>query len=96
MPRYKRYLDESKGAAISDVWADIPPLMGSSGERLGFPTQKPIRLLKRILRASSTEGDLVLDPFCGCGTTVAAARETNRRWVGVDISSFAIDVILDE
>ncbi len=79
-------------AAMRDVW-EINAVGRSSGERLGYPTQKPLALLERIIEASSNEGDIVLDPFCGCGTAVEAARRLNRRWAGVDISSFAIDLV---
>ena len=92
-PRRKLYLDESRGVPVQDVWNDIGSLSGAHKERLGYPTQKPALLLERIVRASSNEGDIVLDPFCGCGTTIDAARKLNRRWVGIDISSFAIDLI---
>ena len=95
VPRYKRYLDESKGVAVGDAWNDIPPVQGSSKEFLGYQTQKPLALLRRVIEASSNPGDIVLDPFCGCGTAVAAARELDRQWLGVDISSFAIDVMLE-
>ena len=91
--QYKRYLDEMPGVPFDDVWADIPPINSQAKERLGYPTQKPVTLLERIIKASSNEGDVVLDPFCGCGTTIDAARRLNRRWVGVDISAFAIDLI---
>jgi predicted RNA methylase len=92
-PQYKRYLDESKGAAIQDVWDDLPPLNSQAQERLGFPTQKPLALMERILSASSDEGHVVLDPFCGCGTTVHAAQKLNRQWVGIDITHLAISLI---
>lgn len=82
----------SPGAPMSDVW-DIGIIAPKAKERLGYPTQKPLKLLNRIITASSNEGDLVLDPFCGCGTTVDAAQRLNRKWVGIDISSFAIDLI---
>ena len=74
-PRYKRYLDEMKGALVTTVWEDIPFDQLSSRERLGYPTQKPEALLERIVKASSNEGDVVLDPFCGCGTTVQVAQK---------------------
>lgn len=77
---------------VDAVWS-MPTLVPASRERLGYATQKPVALLRRILAASSNPGDVVLDPFCGCGTTVAAAQELNRQWIGVDISAFAIDVI---
>lgn len=88
------YLDETKGDIIDSVWIDIPPVNPNAKERLGYPTQKPVRLLERIIAASSNPGDLVLDPFGGCGTTVAAADVLGRRWVGIDIDSHAIEVML--
>ena len=94
-PRYKRYLDVSPGNPIQDIITDIGPVGSRASERLGYQTQKPTRLLQRVIKASSNPGDLVLDPFCGCGTTIDAARSLNRRWAGIDISSFAVDVILE-
>jgi hypothetical protein len=91
--RQKLYLDESKGVPVQDVWIDIQSLSGSNAERLGYPTQKPEALLERVLRASSNEGDVVLDPFCGCGTTVQVAQKLNRRWIGIDITHLAIGLI---
>jgi len=85
---------ESGGVKMSDVW-EVPVIAPVSKERLGYPTQKPEALLERIIKASSKEGDWILDPFCGCGTTVAVAEKLNRRWIGVDISSLAIKVIKD-
>ncbi len=93
MPEYKRYLDEMPGVPLQDLWTDVPSLQSGTAERLGYPTQKPEALLERILEASSSEGDLVLDPFCGCGTTVAAAQRLKRRWVGIDITHLAINLI---
>lgn len=93
IPQYKRYLDEVDGIALQDVWVDIPPLNSQAKERLGYPTQKPEALLERIIAASSNAGDVVLDPFCGCGTTVAVAERLGRRWVGIDISSTAIEIM---
>lgn len=90
VPRYKRYLDEMQGIAIGDTWDDIPAINSQAQERLGYPTQKPLALLERIISASSNPGDLVLDPFCGCGTTIAAAQKLGRRWVGIDITHLAI------
>ena len=90
VPRYKRYLDEQRGRPLGDVWTDIPPLNSQATERLGYPTQKPLALLERIIAASSNEGDLVLDPFCGCGTAIAAAQKLGRRWVGIDITHLSI------
>ncbi len=76
-----------------DVWSDIPALNPMDKERIGYPTQKPLALLRRIVRASSREGDVVLDPFCGCGTTLQAAREEGRRWIGIDASECAMATI---
>ena len=93
MPRYKRYSDDTPGRPLTDVWTDIPPINSQARERLGYPTQKPESLLERIINASSNEGDVVLDPFCGCGTAVAAAERLNRRWIGIDITHLAITLI---
>jgi len=92
-PRLKWYADRLEGAAIGDMWTDIPPISARSAERLGYPTQKPEPLLRRIIEASSREGDTVLDPFCGCGTTIAVAQRCNRRWVGIDVTHLAISLI---
>jgi DNA modification methylase len=89
----KLYLDASKGTPVQTIWSDISALSGSMAERLGYPTQKPLALLERILAASSNEGDVVLDPFCGCGTTVHAAQKMNRRWIGVDVTHLAVGLI---
>jgi len=96
VPRYKRYLDEMRGQPVTDNWDDIEHLHGSNKEKLPYPTQKPVALLERILDLSSNPGDLVLDPFCGCGTTIVAAEKLSRRWVGIDISPVAIDVMTRE
>jgi len=93
MPRYKRYLDETEGTPLGTVWDDIPPINSQAFERLGFPTQKPLALLERIIQASSREGDVVLDPFCGCGTAVHAAQKLHRDWIGIDITNLAISTI---
>jgi DNA modification methylase len=93
VPSYKRYLDEMEGVPIQDIWTDIGPIGAQAQERLGYPTQKPEALLERIIKASSNEGDLVLDPFCGCGTTVQVAQRLNRRWIGIDITHLAIGLI---
>jgi DNA modification methylase len=90
---YIRYLDEMPGVPLQDVWADIPPINPQAKERLGYPTQKPEALLERVIKASSNEGDTVLDPFCGCGTTVTVAQRLNRRWVGIDVTYLAIALI---
>jgi DNA modification methylase len=91
--RKKIYLDESPGVPLTDVWDDLPPIHASAQERLGYPTQKPEALLERIIEASSNEGDVVLDPFCGCGTAIAAAEKLKRRWIGIDITHLAITLI---
>jgi DNA modification methylase len=92
-PQLKRYLDEQKGNVVGNIWTDISPINSRAAERLGYPTQKPLTLLERIIRASSNEGDVVLDPFCGCGTTVDAAQRLNRKWIGMDVTYIAIDLI---
>jgi len=92
-PRLKRYLDEMPGVLLSTNWTDIFPINSQAQERLGFPTQKPIALLERIINASSKKGDLVLDPFCGCGTAIEAAQKLKRRWIGIDITHLAINLI---
>ena len=93
VPRYKRYLDEMAGVSLQDWWGDIKPIGSRARERLGYPTQKPESLLERIINASSNEGDIVLDPFCGCGTATAAAERLKRRWIGIDITHLAITLI---
>lgn len=87
---YKRYLDESKGVTVGNIWTDIDLIRGHDREKLGYPTQKPLALLERIIAASSNEGDVILDPFCGCGTAVAAAQKLGRRWIGIDITHLAV------
>ena len=93
IPRMKRYLDEAKGNPVQDVWTDVQSLRSWHTERLGYPTQKPEALLERIINASSDEGDVVLDPFCGCGTAIAVAERLNRRWIGIDITHLAISLM---
>jgi site-specific DNA-methyltransferase (adenine-specific) len=93
MPEYVRYLDEMPGIPAQDVWNDIPPINSQAKERLGYETQKPVALLERIIQASSNEGDVVLDPFCGCGTAVVAAQKLNRKWIGIDITHLAINLM---
>ena len=93
MPRFKRYLDEQEGVQIDTVWTDIPPINSQAHEALGYPTQKPLALLERIVQASSNAGDVVLDPFCGCGTAVHAAQKLGRRWIGIDITHLAVSLI---
>jgi len=89
----KRFLDELPGQAVHEVWTDIPPINSQAKERLGYDTQKPLALLERIISASSDKGDVVLDPFCGCGTAVVASQELGRRWIGVDITHLAINLM---
>jgi DNA modification methylase len=96
IPRLKRYLHENKGQIPPNIWLDIAPVQGAAKQRLGYPTQKPLALLERILLASSNPGDVVLDPFCGCGTTVEAAQRLNRQWAGIDISPVAIDIVKEK
>ena len=93
VPAYKRYLDEMPGVPLQDLWNDIDPIGAQAQERLGYPTQKPMPLLERIIQASSNPGDVVLDPFCGCGTTVAAAQKHGRRWIGIDITHLSIALL---
>ncbi len=93
VPRYKIYFDESLGVPSQDVWLDLSPVHHKPKERLGYPTQKPEALLERIILTSSNEGDLVLDPFCGCGTAIAVAERLHRRWIGIDITHLAITLM---
>lgn len=93
MPRFKRYLSTSPGQPMTDMIIDVPPLSHTARERVGYPTQKPLELLDRIIRASSDEGDMVLDPFCGCATALVAAEKLNRRWAGIDISPKAAELV---
>jgi DNA modification methylase len=93
MPEYKRFLDEMPGVLLQDIWTDILPIVAGTEERLGYPTQKPVALLERIVSASSNEGQLILDPFCGCGTAVHAAEKLKRAWIGIDITHLAIALI---
>jgi DNA modification methylase len=89
----KVYLDETKGIPLSTNWTDIPRVRNTASERLGYPTQKPEALLERIVKASSNEGDIVLDPFCGCGTALVMAQKLNRRWIGIDVTHLAISTM---
>ena len=93
MPRIIQYADEMPGVPLQDVWTDIPPIGARAAERLGYPTQKPEALLERIILSATNEGDVVLDPFCGCGTTIAAAQYLKRQWIGIDITHLAIGLI---
>lgn len=93
MDGLKVYLDETEGKPLQNIWTDISRISNTSSERLGYPTQKPEALLERIINASSNAGDVVLDPFCGCGTAIAAAQKLNRRWIGIDVTHLAIGLI---
>lgn len=93
MPRYKLYADEKLGTAVGSVWDDIPPVNAMAQERLGYPTQKPMALLERIINASSNPGDVVLDPFCGCGTAIYAAQKLGRQWIGIDVTHLAVSIM---
>ena len=95
MPSLKRYLDSTRGNTACDVITDISPLAASSKEKVGYPTQKPLALLERIIQASSNHNDIVLDPFCGCATTLVAANRLERQWVGIDLSAKAGELVVD-
>jgi hypothetical protein len=96
VPRQKRYSDENPGTPIQDIITDIGPLSANAEERMGYPTQKPIKLLDRIIRASSNKGDVIFDPFCGCGTTIYAAHEAERQWIGCDIAILSIKLVREK
>ncbi|MDE2844210.1 MAG: site-specific DNA-methyltransferase, partial [Chloroflexota bacterium] len=91
MPRLMQFSEDMPGVPLQDLWDDIPPVLGN--ERIGYPTQKPLALLERIIRASSNEGQMVLDPFCGCATACVAADNLGRRWLGIDISPKAVELV---
>lgn len=93
IPRRKRYLDEAKGLPVQDVWNDIEAIRSWHKEKLGYPTQKPVALLERIVRVSSNPGEVVLDPFCGCGTTIEACEKLGRRWLGIDVAPQVVDIV---
>ena len=93
VPAYKRYLDEMPGVPVQNIWNDLPVINNRSSEMLPYPTQKPLALLERIIAASSNEGDVVLDPFCGCGTAVHAAQKLGRQWIGIDVTHLAVGLI---
>ena len=93
-PRLKRYLSASKGEAVSDLIVDIQNVNNRSKEYVSYPTQKPLALLERIIKASSNEGDVVLDPFCGCATALVSAEKLNRQWIGIDLSALAVKLVL--
>ena len=93
IPRIKRYLDEARGLPVQDLWTDIESLRSWHKERIGYDTQKPEALLERVINTSSNEGDVVLDPFCGCGTAVAVAERLGRRWIGIDVTHLAISLM---
>ena len=93
MPEYKRYLDEMPGQAVQDVWDDIEPINSQAEERLGYPTQKPLALLNRVIEIHSNPNDIILDAFCGCGTALVAAQNLGRQWIGIDVSPTACRVM---
>ncbi|MDE0032537.1 MAG: DNA methyltransferase [Deltaproteobacteria bacterium] len=93
VPAYKRYLDEMPGVPLQDLWTDIRPIGARAAERIGYPTQKPLALLERVIRSSSNERDVILDPFCGCATACVAAEKLGRQWVGIDLSAKAADLV---
>lgn len=93
MPRLKQYPEDMPGVPLQDIWSDVRPIHNLASERLGYPTQKPLALLERIIQASSNPGDVVMDPFCGCGTAIAAAQKLDRQWIGIDITHLAISLI---
>jgi site-specific DNA-methyltransferase (adenine-specific) len=93
VPQLKRYLDEQEGQAVHELWDDIPPINPRAKERLNYPTQKPVALLERIVQASSNPGDVVLDPFAGCGTAIAAAQKLGRKWIGIDITHLSVALL---
>ena len=93
IPSYKRYLDEMPGTPIDTIWDDIRNVQSHARERVGYPTQKPLALLDRIIKASSNEGDTVLDPFAGCATACVAAERLQRQWVGIDLSPLAARLV---
>ncbi len=95
LARQKRYLDEMQGMPIDNMWSDIQPIQAHSNERLNYPTQKPLALLERIIKASTNEGDLVLDPFAGCATACVAAEKLKRQWIGIDVSDLAVKHVLE-
>ena len=94
-PSRKIYLDEVEKPVVANLWDDIMPIQATAQERLGYPTQKPEALLERIIKASSNEGDVVLDPFCGCGTTIAVAERLGRKWIGIDITNLAVTLMIN-
>ena len=94
-PRLKQFLDDMPGVPVQDVWIDIPPINSQAKERVGYPTQKPLTLLDRIIKASSNENEVVFDPFCGCATTLVAADRDQRNWIGIDISAKAAELVVE-
>lgn len=94
-PNYKLFLEDAQGVPLQDIWIDIDPVNSQAKERIGFPTQKPLALLERIISVSCNVGDVILDPFCGCGTTVEAAERLGRRWIGIDSALKAVEVVTE-
>lgn len=95
IPNFKRYLSTTQGVKLQNIWTDINPISSRSSERSGYPTQKPLALLERIIRASSNEGDTIFDPFCGCATTLVAAHNLGRKWIGCDLSPLTVKLVND-
>ena len=93
-PRLKTYVDDLPGVSVRDIWTDVAPINAAAAERVGYPTQKPLALLRRVIEASSNAGDMVLDPFCGCATTCVAADDLGRNWAGIDISPKAAELVV--
>ncbi|MGH2510963.1 MAG: DNA methyltransferase, partial [Ktedonobacteraceae bacterium] len=93
IPQGKRFLEDAPGVPLQDVWTDVRPIHNNAPERLGYPTQKPVALLDRIIRSSSKKGNVVFDPFCGCGTTIYAAEKADRQWIGCDIAILSINLV---
>jgi len=93
VPRQKRYSNESPGVQVQDIITDVGPISSHAKDRLGYPTQKPLALLERIINASSNPADVILDPFCGCGTAIHAAQKLGRSWIGIDITHLAVSLI---
>ena len=92
-PRFKDYLRDKPGVVVNSIWTDVEPVNPASQEKTGYPTQKPLALLDRIIKASSNPGDMVFDPFCGCATALVAAETLGRRWAGIDLSPLAVKLV---
>ena len=95
MPRFKRHLSVARGVKAQDLISDVPPVASAAGESTGYPTQKPLKLLERLIEASTREGDVVLDPFCGCATASVAAERLGRKWIGIDLGERAASLVVE-